>query len=172
LAYALDVAVRQAQPAPTDAQGVLRSQLATVTREIEHLTAAITAGGDLTPVVAALKARETQRQTLTRQLAHVASRARLMMDAKRLRADLLQRLEDWRALLGRHVPQARQILKKLLVGPILFTPERDDHGRYYALSATGSLGKLLAGVPGANLVASPTGTGRSWIVERTGFVAA
>src|SRR5215213_2568739 len=51
----------------------------------------------------------------------------------------------------------RQIVKKLVTGPIKFTPKRDKQGRgYFEFEAEGSLAKLLTnGVP--ILVSSPTG---------------
>jgi len=56
--------------------------------------------------------------------------------------DLRARLDDWRGLLRRHVPQARQILRKLLVDRVVFTP-RTDH---YEFVGPWTLGKLVSGV--------------------------
>jgi hypothetical protein len=39
--------------------------------------------------------------------------------------DVPAKLAEWKGLLQRHAPQARQILKKLLNGPIVFTPVRE-----------------------------------------------
>ncbi len=54
------------------------------------------------------------------------------------------RLDDWRGLLRRHVTQARQILCKLLVERVVFTPKTD----HYAFMGTWTLDKLLSGVVG------------------------
>ena len=61
-----------------------------------------------------------------------------------LRKDLwARRLDDWRALLRRHVPQAREILRKLLlVDRVVFTPMTD----HYAFVGPWALGKLASGV--------------------------
>jgi hypothetical protein len=49
-----------------------------------------------------------------------------------------------KALLGRHVPQARQMLRKLIDGRILCTPFHDARGRGYTLTATGTYAGLLS----------------------------
>lgn len=67
------------------------------------------------------------------------------------------RLDDWRGLLARHVPQARQILKKLLAGPVRFMPEREGIRQRWRFSGAATLETLLAGTPFATLVASPAG---------------
>ena len=51
-------------------------------------------------------------------------------------------MDDWWGLLRRHVPQARQILRKLLVDRVVFTP-RTDH---YEFGGPWTLGKLVSGV--------------------------
>ena len=57
-------------------------------------------------------------------------------------------------LLRRHVPQARQILRKLLVDRVVFTP-RTDH---YEFVGPWTLGKLVSGVVDLpQRMASPTG---------------
>ncbi len=78
-------------------------------------------------------------------------------------AKLEQRLRDavaeWRAILGRQVPQARQIVTKLLADKLTFTPEDRDGRRGFRFRATGTVEKLVAGVvPGSlQAVVSPTG---------------
>jgi hypothetical protein len=65
-------------------------------------------------------------------------------------------------LLRRQVPQARQVLKKLLVEPIVFTPNHHSKARHYTFSARISLRPLFTGMLSvngemvfANIVASP-----------------
>src|SRR5262249_11193809 len=66
---------------------------------------------------------------------------------------LRARVDDWRGLLRRHVPQARQILRKLFPKPLLLGP--DEEG--FALRGQASIEKLVTGLPCANVVASPAG---------------
>lgn len=53
------------------------------------------------------------------------------------------RLADWRGLLRRQVAQSRQILKKLLVGRLVFRRQEDG---VYEFSGQASLGRILAGI--------------------------
>lgn len=53
----------------------------------------------------------------------------VQLDAKRLAQDLRRRLADLPGLFSRHVPQARQMLRKLLDGHILCEPILQD-GRH------------------------------------------
>ena len=65
------------------------------------------------------------------------------MDAKRIEQDLRARVEDLKSLLGRHIPQTRQILRKLIDGHILCTPFTDARGRGCEVTATGSYAGLF-----------------------------
>ena len=52
--------------------------------------------------------------------------------------------EDWQALLRQHAPIARQMVRKLVDGRILFTPEREN-GRY-TFRMTGAVANVSAGL--------------------------
>jgi hypothetical protein len=58
--------------------------------------------------------------------------------------DIAGRLTDWQGLLERQPVQARQILRKLLHGRLVFTPLADLGG--YEIQGEASYGKLLAGL--------------------------
>jgi site-specific DNA recombinase len=133
------------------------SGMATAQREVERLTVAITAGGDLMPLVTALKVSEARRQALKGELAGLSAIADI--DVSLFEAEARQRLTEWRSLLLQIdvVPKSRQMLKKLLVGSLRARPVDEDGVRGWALTGQGHLGKLLAGIVGANMVASPTG---------------
>jgi hypothetical protein len=64
--------------------------------------------------------------------------------AARLRKDLRRRLEDWRSLLGRQTPVARQILTKLIDGRLVFAPHPDE--QLYRFTGTVTLGNILQGL--------------------------
>lgn len=49
------------------------------------------------------------------------------------------------ALLQRHTPEARQILRQLLVGRLVFTPKRDETGRYCEFVGQGSISDFVCG---------------------------
>ena len=121
-------------------------------REIRQLTTAIAAGGEMTALLDALRVREAERAALERAAHAESADAQLReVPAARLRAQLLERLADWRGLLRGQVTQAQQILRRLLAGPLVCTPQPE---RCYRLTGTATLGRLVEGqVP--VMVASP-----------------
>jgi len=62
-----------------------------------------------------------------------------------LERELLDAVGEWREILGRQVPQARQIVQKLLAERITFQPEDRDGRRGFRFEATGTVEKLLKG---------------------------
>ena len=123
------------------------TELATVTGEIQRLTAAISASGHSPALLEALHAKETRRAALEHTVATLDRRRQITdIEVPRLQADLRERLEDWHALLSRHVPQARQILRKLLTDALVLTPRLDGKRKQYEFRGQASLGKVLAGV--------------------------
>jgi DNA invertase Pin-like site-specific DNA recombinase len=138
---------------------LLRGELTSVEQELERLTAAITAGGELGPLVAALKVRETRRQALKQELASLGTIDRV--NFRQIEAEARRRLTEWRELLQTDVVQkSRQMLKKLLEEPLQARPVDEKGVRGWELTGRGSFGKLLAGLFVANTVASPTGLDR------------
>jgi hypothetical protein len=76
---------------------------------------------------------------------------RLVEGAGPLVGELGARLNDWQGLLERQPIQARQLLRKLLVGPLRYTPRRDEAGGYYDFAGTASFGRLLSGTTAGQL---------------------
>lgn len=106
---------------PTDDQAPLVAERAKVAREIENLTAAIAAGGDIPALAAALKDRDRKLRSLDAQLTTREEEP----DRERLRAALFQRIADWKAVLRENVPQARVVLQRL-VGPMHLRVQQGD----------------------------------------------
>ncbi len=111
------------------------------------------------------KAREGRRDALKERLAaqDAADRAGNLTSAE-IQHELRDRLKAWRELLCRQVAQARQILRKLLVGRLTFTPDTDEKGTFFAFKGQGSLGRVLEGLvaqpshsPLVQAIASPWG---------------
>jgi len=90
-------------------------------------------------------------------------------DLQRLQRDVEIRLSDWRGLLRRQVVQSRQILKKLLVGRIVFRPREDG---VYEFSGQASLGRVLAGIVCTKAGVAPMGRGRFTPRRVEGSIAA
>ena len=126
--------------------------------ELCRLTTALATGAELPSVIAAIRERERRKVGLQRRLEAAEGLARApRIDRRKLEPVLRARLDDWHGLLGRHVAQARQILRKLLVGRLVVTPDATRDGRYAEVAGTGTLGKFLSGVILPKGMASPTG---------------
>jgi hypothetical protein len=80
-----------------------------------------------------------------------------VLDLQQLQRDVEARLSDWRGLLSRQIAQSRQILKRLLVGRIVFRQRPDG---VYEFSGQASLGRLLAGILCTKAGVAPTGPAR------------
>ena len=79
------------------------------------------------------------------------------LDLTRLERDLTARLTEWRGVLSRHTAQARQLLRKLLVGRLTFAPETRADGRYVQITGTGTIAPIAAALGYPSSVASPRG---------------
>jgi hypothetical protein len=131
--------------------------------ELARLTTAIASGGELPALLAALKERQVERERHGRVLLEldVTSRIgrteirRLELEIRRLELKIRQRLAAWQAMLRRQVPEAREILRNLVVGRIVFTPRPE--ARVYEFSGRGSFGRLLAGTTSPVSVVTPAG---------------
>jgi len=112
-------------------------------KELSRLTSAVASGGELPALLAALKERQASRDRCERALIELDATARIgQREFSRLEREIRHRLADWRAMLRREVPEAREILRNLIVGRIVFTPRPET--RLYEFSGRGSLGRLLA----------------------------
>jgi site-specific DNA recombinase len=121
-----------------------RAELARVERELERLTDAIAAGGDLASLVTALQGRQARQHALTATIAAGEASAHVRLDRRTVEARVREKLSAWRALLTKHVQDGRQLLREVLAGPLRFTPE----GRTYRFEGDASIGRLLVGVAG------------------------
>jgi site-specific DNA recombinase len=146
----------------------LEQELSRINGELVRLTEALASGGELTSVLGAIRTREARRNELERAIAST-SRAPVgrLPDLRAARAELEQRIGEWRTLLRQHLEQAQQLLRRLIDGRLVLTVEEDSDGRYYRFRGLGSWWRLLAGlgptwrpiVAGLrpHMVASPTG---------------
>ena len=112
----------------------LRTELTAFKREIARLTNAIAAGGELVPLLAAVKVRQGRREELTAALTARESFDVRRFDRKALEAKVHEHVAGWRALLTKQVEDGRQLLREVLAGPLRFTPE----GRTYRFEGEAS----------------------------------
>lgn len=123
---------------------VLRNAVAKVEAEITNLTNAIAAGAGLSSVLTALRGREDERGALLRRIQGLERGQTIATGApSRLREELADRVSDWQGVLQRNPAQARQILKKLLVGSLVLTPKADGDERWFEFEGTASFAKLV-----------------------------
>jgi hypothetical protein len=159
VARALELAIERLKRTATSDHGrrpALETRIATLTKELDQITAAIVAGGEAATLVSAMRQREAERAAAERELAALDKAHRTTpTDAATIEAALRGRLTEWRSLLRRHVPQARQILKKLLIAPVRFAPQREGDTRYYEFTAQVAFGRIFNGIADAIWVASP-----------------
>lgn len=102
----------------------LTSEAERLAGEIGQLTEAIATGaGALPSLVGALKDRERQRADVLARLEHRDGLTRAPEWTDGIRSKLRTRLTDWEGMLGRQPEIARQILRKLLVGRLVLTPD-------------------------------------------------
>src|SRR5256886_14849122 len=72
-----------------------------------------------------------------------------------LEREIRHRLADWRAMLRREVPEARELLRNLIVRRIAFTPPPAT--RVYEFSGRGAFGGVLAGTTSPVSGGTPAG---------------
>ena len=119
---------------------------------IRPLTAAIAAGGSLQSLVGALQPQEDRRRALRGRL-DILRAPDEIEDRATIRRRLQGYLRDWQGLLKGHVHQAQQVLRRLVVGRLTFTPTDDG---CYKFSGIGTVQPLLAGI--VRKLASPKGS--------------
>ena len=133
--------------------------------ELARLADAIAGGGDVPVLVNAVKEREAQRARCERELATLDSTRRLPhLDRARLDSQVRETLTDWQGLLGKQTAPAREILRNVLAGRLIFTPTPEE--RVYTFTGQASIGRLLAGAVPAwsrafNSDGGPNGIGTS-----------
>ena len=96
-----------------------------------------------------------RRDALTAALEALDATA--LVDSERLAQELTARAADARALLGRHVAQTRQMVRRLLAGRLVCGPVDDHTGRGYRFTATGTYARLVPGIEPVNVGGGPTG---------------
>jgi len=127
----------------------LVADLEQVEQELKNLGTAIAQTGALPAFIAQAQERERHRATLTARLAALESATLTSaLDDTAVQHAIRDRLTHWRTLLHRQVAQAQQLVRKLLVGRVTFTPASDDQGRYVAFQGQGHLGRVLEGMIG------------------------
>ncbi len=137
--------LRKGHTALPDRRTAILRELSLIESRLTHLVEAIATGDKSKAVFATLKSEEARKEVLQIQLTELDDLGKIAsLDAKRVARDLRERVGDVRGLLGRHVNQARQMLRTVLDGKIHCEPFEEDGVRGYRYRATGSYGGLFA----------------------------
>lgn len=151
-------AVRTLRPSRAEADArtaALAGRLRQVEAEQAKLVAALTVAPNVELLAKELQAREDQRKRLVEDLRAIETVADGTFDARRIERELRARLVEWRRLLRRQTPIARQMLSLLLDGRIVWTPKPAE--ARYEFSGRARLDRLLAGAVVTRGVTSPAG---------------
>lgn len=85
--------------------------------------------------------------------------ARGAIDIKKVRAQLLEAVGEWRSTLAKAPAEVQPALRRLIPERLEFTPREDEQGRYYEFNGVGTIEPVISGVVRvAHKVASPAGT--------------
>ena len=143
--------IRNEQEKFPDQRVALERELSLIQTRLHHLVEAIANGKSTESVIASLHQEEARKKVVAQELSRLDSLAQVVcLDAKRLAKDLRSRLGDIPALFSRHVPLARQMLRKLLDGHIVCEPIVEGGKPGYRFTATGTFDRLLIGVKVVN----------------------
>jgi hypothetical protein len=160
----VEATVRRAielEAAHPDEVGAKREALLAERRRVEselgHFTEAIRQGGSLPTLVNEMQRLEGQRADLLARLEHLEglSRAAGTWDQVALREEFTALLREWQTLLQGEPVQARQILRKLIVGRLRMGARRAAGGTFLPVVRQASYGRLLAGLIGVQGMVPP-----------------
>lgn len=104
----------------------------------------MTAGGAVATLVQAIREQERRQQTLRAELADLDRPRVVPLSVVPLKAMLQTKADEWRGLLRKHAQIARQMVRKLVEGRIVFTPDREAH--HYTFLTTGTLANFFSGI--------------------------
>jgi site-specific DNA recombinase len=150
--------LREPEEPAEETRARLNAELTRVELELSRLTEAIVAGGDVNTLVSAMKERERRRVNVKVELEALdRTMCAPGLDPQDLMSEIHGVLTDWQGLLAGQPIQARQILRKLIEGRLVFTPGQDGRGRFYEVAGQATLGPVLAGTFLAKAMVTPAG---------------
>jgi hypothetical protein len=142
---------RTRQGRQAESRGELERELSLVEARMGHLLEAVKRGRASDVLLETLEAEGSRKKAILRELGEVDDRASIAsLDAPRLAQEYKRRATDARAVLGRHVPHARRMLRALLEGRLICEPFEEENRRGYRFRATGTYAGLFAAIGHAN----------------------
>jgi hypothetical protein len=158
---------------PEETSDARRHALETAITQTEaalaRLTQAVAEGGSVATLVQAIRDQERRQQTLRAELADLDRPRVVPLAIAQLKAVIREKSQEWQALLRKHAPIARQMVRKLVEGRIVFTPDRE--ARRYRFTMPGTLANFFSAIVCPQAMASPTGVEDGRWGEPETFVA-
>ena len=151
--------LRSGKKEGVDQQGAIEKELSLLEIKVQRIIDAIADGQPHESLVARIKAEEDQKKALSRELEILQLQKRnvVYLDEAKVKQDLQKRVKDMKGVLGRHLPQARQALRKLLNGKIKCTPIMVGGSKGYQVAGQGNYNSFLPSTLVPILLASPAG---------------
>lgn len=141
-----------------DRRAAIERDLSLLEKYLRNLVDAVARGEAEDSLFARLKTEEARKKTLLAEMEVLKRSATVAsLDSKRLEREIGERVTDIKGLLGRHVPQTRQILRKLVVGRLTCEAFEKDGQRGYRFTGQGSYEPLLPGKLVPTMVVTPAG---------------
>ena len=122
-------------------------------RELFRLSAALAEGAALPSVLSAIREREARQAVIAEELTACESSSDALAELADALPEAQRRLQEWRSVLTEETGQARQMLRALLEGRIVFTPRPELPAVDFA--GRGNYGRLFAGLIASRALASP-----------------
>ncbi len=160
IARAVDVALarlRSGREQALDRRAQIERELSLIEAKIPHLGESFTTGRATDTLLGLLEDEGARKKALTRELSGLHDTAKVAsLDAGRLTKAVAATVADVRGLLGQHIPQARQMLRKLVNGRLACTPYEENGRKGYRFTGRVTYRRLLPTDLQATVVA-PTG---------------
>jgi site-specific DNA recombinase len=137
--------LRSGQERDLDRRSQIERELSLIEHRIQRTVDAIATAGAMDELLARLKEEKTRKEALVQELASLGDLERVIsLDTRRLKQSLRDRVADSRALLARNIPQARQMLRKLVPDRMTLEPFEENGERGYRFTGQGTYARLLA----------------------------
>jgi len=122
--------------------------------DIARYAEAVKRAPDLEELLEAMRTSKRRLRDAQAHLEHLDGLARGGATSGDDRVELVKRIAEWDAALGRHPVQVRQILRKLIDGRVRLTPREGEPGRFDCVFLA-TYGRLFAGIAGVQAMVPP-----------------
>ena len=136
----------------------IECELSQVETHISNMVDAIKRAKATESLLAGLDSEESRKKALLDERSRLGELEKMQsLETHKVANELSARFRDVKTLLGRHIPQSREMLKKILDGKFVCQPFQANDVRVYRFYASGTYGRLLCGEHVANDGRNPLG---------------